>query len=374
LQTVENPLEYRIDYSGTATFKTLLILVIMSSYLQRNRVVWLHLSFWCVYLSFFLYQVSSYRRSGDVEWSRVLTIAGFQIIFASICSYINYFVFLPRFLKHRNVWRYLLEFTAPFAIIMFLRIYLERFWIDGFTGNEEYLYKTRFVVQVITTNFFIVVFVAMLRFAVEWLEFEAKKKEVENEKLMAELNFLKAQINPHFLFNTLNNLYYLAYSKSDNTTEVIAKLSQMMRYMIYDSNHPKVLLSKEIEYMQSYISLERLRLNDQIPIKFEISGNTENVWITPLIFITFLENAFKHGVSNSNPKAWVNISIQLTGKECVYIVENSKTSEQKETGEKSGIGLQNVKRRLELSYPGNHQLETIDTEEKYQVKLNLNLS
>lgn len=345
----------------------------MSSPLQRNRVVWLHLSFWCVYLSFFLYQLSS-RRSGDLDWSRVITIAGIQIVFASICSYINYFIFLPRFLKHRNVWLYLLEFTAPFAIIMFLRIYLERYWIDGLTGNEEYLYRNRFVVQVITTNFFIVIFVAMLRFAVEWLEFEAKKKEVENEKLMAELNFLKAQINPHFLFNTLNNLYYLAYSKSDNTTEVIAKLSQMMRYMIYDTNHPKVLLSKEIDYMQSYIGLERLRLNDQIPIKFEISGNTENVWITPLIFITFLENAFKHGVSNSNPKAWVNISILLNGKECTYTVENSKTSEQMETGEKSGIGLQNVKRRLELSYPGKHELVTTETPDKYHVKLNLTLS
>ncbi|MDZ7645980.1 MAG: histidine kinase [Cytophagales bacterium] len=87
----------------------------------------------------------------------------------------------------------------------------------------------------------------------------------------------------------------MAYSKSENTTEVVAKLSQMMRYMIYDSNHPKVLLSKEIEYMQNYISLERLRLNDHIPIKFEIVGNPENLWITPLIFITFLENAFKHG-------------------------------------------------------------------------------
>lgn len=346
----------------------------MSSYLQRNRVVLLHLSFWCVYVSFFLYQISSYRKSRELDWERVITIAGIQVIFASICSYINYFIFLPRFLKRKNVWLYLLEFAVPFAIIMVLRINFERFWIDGFTGNEDYLYRTRVVVQVITTNLFIVIFVAMLRFAVEWLEFEAKKKEVENERLTAELNFLKAQINPHFLFNTLNNLYYLAYSKSDNTTEVIAKLSQMMRYMIYDSNHPKVLLNKEIEYMQSYISLERLRLNDQIPIKFEISGNTENVWITPLIFITFLENAFKHGVSNSNPKAWVNISIHLAGKECVYIVENSKTSDQKETGEKSGIGLQNVKRRLDLSYPGKHELVTTETLGKYQVKLNLTLS
>jgi two-component system, LytTR family, sensor histidine kinase AlgZ len=344
----------------------------MPSLLQRNRVVFLHFSFWCVYLSFFLYQITS-RRGRELDWDRVLTIATIQAGFALLSSYVNYFIFLPRFLRRRNVWVYLAEFILPFALIMFVRINIERFWIDGFTRTEEYLYTTRFVVQVITTNLFIVIFVAMLRFALEWLEFEAKKKEVENERLTAELNFLKAQINPHFLFNTLNNLYYLAYSKSENTTEVIAKLSQMMRYMIYDSNHPKVLLSKEIEYMESYISLERLRLNDQIPIKFEISGNTDNVWITPLIFITFLENAFKHGVSNSNPKAWVNISIDLHDKECVYKVENSRTSDQKEVGEKSGIGLQNVKRRLELSYPGQYKLVTEEIPGKYLMKLNLSL-
>lgn len=212
----------------------------------------------------------------------------------------------------------------------------------------------------------------MLRFAEDWFELEARRKELANEKLIAELNFLKAQINPHFLFNTLNNLYYLAYSKSEHTTEVIAKLSQMMRYMIYDSNHPKVLLNKEIEYMQSYISLERLRLNNQIPIDFEIHGNTENVRITPLIFITFLENAFKHGVSNNNPKAWVNLSIHVTGKECVYLVKNSKDNGNGKN-DKSGIGLQNVKRRLELSYPGQYQLTVDDKPETYSVQLNMTL-
>jgi len=344
----------------------------MSPSFYRRRVLLLHLSFWGVYMSFFLYQMIS-RRSPEVDWERVITIAAIQIVFASISSYINYFFFLPRFLKQKNGWIYLVSFAVPFAILMFLRINVERYWFDGFTGKEDYLYSTRFVVYVITTNLFIVIFVGMLRFAVEWLEFEARKKEVENEKLTAELNFLKAQINPHFLFNTLNNLYYLAYSKSENTTEVIAKLSQMMRYMIYDSNHPKVLLSKEIEYMQSYISLERLRLNNQIPITFDISGNPENVWITPLIFITFLENAFKHGVSNSNPKAWVKLSIKLQGKECIYSVENSRTTEHKDNGEKSGIGLQNVKRRLELSYPGQYTLETSETPSAYIVKLNLSL-
>ena len=344
----------------------------MSAIFHRNRVVFLHLSFWCVYVSFLLFQITS-RRGRELDLERVITIATIQTTFAVIASYLNYFIFLPRFLRRRNVWLYLLEFIVPFSVVMIVRLTLERYFIDGLSGTEEYLYTTRFVVFVITTNFFIVVFVAMLRFAVDWLEFEAKKNEVENEKLTAELNFLKAQINPHFLFNTLNNLYYLAYSKSENTTEVIAKLSQMMRYMIYDSNHPKVLLSKEIEYMRNYISLERLRLNDQIPIKFEVKGNTENVWITPLIFITFLENAFKHGVSNSNPKAWVNIAIDLSDHECIYTVENSRSTEQKDGSEKSGIGLQNVKRRLELSYPEKYKLVTEDTREKYLVKLNLSI-
>lgn len=344
----------------------------MSSFFQKRRVIILHLAFWCVYLSFFLYQISS-RYGHDMVWQRLVATVAFQVVFASIASYVNYFIFLPRFLKHKNAWQYLAEFILPFAAIMIIRLMSERYILDDFSGREEWMYRTRFIVQVCTTNLFIVIFVALLRFADDWMELETRKKEVENEKLIAELNFLKAQINPHFLFNTLNNLYYLAYSKSENTTEVIAKLSQMMRYMIYESNHAKVLLSKEIEYMLNYISLEKLRLNGQIPIKFEVVGNPENVRITPLIFITFLENAFKHGVNNSNPGAWVNISIHLRGSECIYTVENSKTSDSKEIMEKSGIGLQNVKRRLELSYPNQYTLETSDTADRYVVKLNLTL-
>lgn len=342
---------------------------------KRGRVLLLHLSFWCVYLSFFLYQITSFQRGHDIDWSRIGIIVANQFTFALIVSYLNYFVFLPRFLKHKNLWRYLAEFALPFALVMLARINFDRFLMDGFSHHEEYLYRTRFVVQVITVNFFIVIFVAMLRFAEAWLELEAKRKEVENERLTAELNFLKAQINPHFLFNTLNNLYYLAFSKSDNTTEVIAKLSQMMRYMIYDSNYPLVPLSKEIEYMQNYISLERLRLNDQIPIQFQVKGETERVLIAPLIFITFLENAFKHGVTNNSPGAWVNVLIQLNGQECTYTVENKKLLKSgADKDEKSGIGLRNVKRRLELSYPGKYELTVNDQPDRYSVKLHIILS
>ena len=347
----------------------------MQSLIHRNRVVLLHLSFWCVYLSFFVYQVSSYQREAEIDWLRVMTIVCIQLSFAMLLGYLNYFFFLPRFLHDKNGVRYFLQFFITFSILITLRLAMERYFIDGFSGEARYLYSTRFVVQVITTNLFIVIFLGMIRFAVGWFEFEARQKSVENERLTAELNFLKAQINPHFLFNTLNNLYYLAYTQSPKTTEVIAKLSQMMRYMIYDSNYPKVPLGKEIEYMENYISLERLRLNDQIPITVSVEGgNPQDFLIAPLIFITFLENAFKHGVSNNHPQAWIKVLIQLRDKECVYRVENSKMPSSKpEAGQKSGIGLQNVKRRLELSYPGKHKLTVENTVDRYAVQLNITL-
>jgi len=342
----------------------------MSAFFQRHRVLLLHLSFWCVYLSFFLYQIS---RWAD-RWERALIAVAITLTFTPLIAYINYFYLLPRFLTRKDLKRYLLEFTLMFAVLITIRLNFETYLVDTLVAREEFLHSARFFIQVVAITLFIVIFVGMLRFALEWFELENRKKEIENEKLIAELNFLKAQINPHFLFNTLNNLYYLAYTQSPNTTEVIAKLSQMMRYMIYDSNHPRVLLSKEIEYMENYISLERLRLNDQVPIRFEVKGNPQSVTIVPLVLITFLENAFKHGVSNNQTGAWVNILIDVQGKNCIYVVENSKTFNKNPGVEKkSGIGLLNVQRRLELSYPGNYELKVEDLPDRYSVQLNLTL-
>lgn len=348
----------------------------MKSFVHRSRVLLLHLSFWCVHISFFLYQVISHQRRAEIDWGTVFSVVSVQVGFAMLIGYINYFVFLPAFLKDRKIGRYLLQFTLTFAALIVIRLALGRYLIDGFTGTNGYLYTSRYVIQVVTTNLFIVIFLGMIRFAVDWFEFEARQKNIENERLTAELNFLKAQINPHFLFNTLNNLYYLAYTQSDKTTEVIARLSQMMRYMIYDSNHALVPLSKEIEYMENYISLERLRLNDQIPIEFNIKGGNPNDFlIAPLILITFLENAFKHGVSNNHPGAWIRTTIELVGKKCIFRVENSKIPSAKpEAEEKSGIGLQNVSRRLALSYPDKHKLTVKDSKDRYAVELEIQLS
>jgi two-component system, LytTR family, sensor histidine kinase AlgZ len=347
----------------------------MKKLFTQNKNLWVHLSFWCVYLSFNVYQVSVFqRRWEDFDWSKGLMVITIQFILTVVIAYINYFYLLPRFLEKKRWLPYLLEFIGPFTIVIIARVISQRYIMDGYTHQEKYFYSSTFIIQTAVITLFITIFISLLRFVSDWFEIEAIRQEVQNEKLTAELNFLKAQINPHFLFNTLNNLYYLAYSKSENTTEVISKLSQVMRYMIYDANHERVLLEKEIEYMQNYISLERLRLNDQIPINFKIDGNTAGVEVAPLILITFLENAFKHGVTSTNPRAWVNISIVIKGNVLHYTVDNSKGKNAiSDKGGKSGIGLSNLKRRLELMYPNRHQLKVEDSADRYYIELQITL-
>lgn len=344
----------------------------MPTFFQRNRIFLLHLSFWCFYYSFYIYAFSS-RPGRDVTLLKLLTFSILQLSFAMLVAYLNYFIFLPRFLKNQKIWKYFLEFGFPFVLLITVRVFFQRYLMDGYSHHERYFYSNFYIVQLAFDTLLITIFVGMLRFATGWFELEAKRKQMENDKLVTELKFLKAQINPHFLFNTLNNLYYLAYSQSANTTEVIAKLSQMMRYMIYDSNYPKVPLTKEIEYMQNYISLERLRLNNEVPIDFVIEGNTDNILVTPLIFITFLENAFKHGVSANTAGSWVKIHFKISENEFIYTVENSKLKNIKSEKEESGFGLQNLRRRLELSYPDRFELITNDLPDRYFVQLSLNL-
>ena len=344
----------------------------MQSFIQKNRILLIHLSFWCLYFSFFYYQISFTRHGEEVNYSRAFFDASTHILMMAAMSYLNYFYLLPRFLIHKNILKYLFEFTIPFIVIVTLHIYLKRYIYVDLSESRMFLYSSKFVLQHVTITLFIAIFVGMLKFAEDWLALEAKRKELENEKLTAELTFLKAQINPHFLFNTLNNLYYLAFTNSPNTTEVIAKLSQMMRYMIYDSNHDKVQLSKEIEYIENYISLEKLRLNSEIPINFEVEGNVNQAKIVPLILITFLENAFKHGVSNNSTDAYITLKLLVQNNELVFTVENSKLASKNH--EKSGIGLQNVKRRLALSYANKYQLEVSDEENDYKIRLTLDIS
>lgn len=334
----------------------------------------LHLAFWGVYASFFFYQISYSRAKGFIDWHTVLLDFGFHIGSMALIAYLNYFYFIPRFLKRRNLGRYLLEFLPLFALCSY-GVLLGK-WAILSNGAHElpWIHSPRFVAIVVFNALGLVIFVGVLRFVEDWFTLEAAQKQLENERLTAELRFLKAQINPHFLFNTLNNLYYLAFTQSPNTTGVIDKLSQLMRYMLYESNNERVALTQEIAYLHNYIGLERLRLEADIPIDFQVDGPVDGVQIAPLILITFLENAFKHGVSNSRNDSWIRAQLHVEGSTLTFSVHNSKLQAHNKTrSEPSGIGLQNAQRRLELTYPRQYSLATHDAADTYGITLTLHL-
>ncbi|GAA4275838.1 hypothetical protein GCM10022259_05620 [Aquimarina mytili] len=201
---------------------------------------------------------------------------------------------------------------------------------------------------------------------------QQKTLTLEKEKLEAELNQLRNQVHPHFLFNTLNNLYSLIIQKSSNAEAAVLKLSGLMRYMLYEANVPKVPISKEIEYLKNYVDLEKLRFDDQMDISFNTETDKEYI-ISPFLLIPFVENAFKHG-SNLQDGSWIVISIFVKKNNLIMKVENAKSPNtlQNENSE-GGIGFSNVKKRLELLYKNKYTLQTEDTGLSYESILKLNL-
>ncbi|MFT4733555.1 MAG: two-component system sensor histidine kinase AlgZ [Algoriphagus sp.] len=344
------------------------------TFFRQNRLPLLHVLFWCVYFSFFFFLVSWPRRGAEVDLGRSFVDAITQVSTMAVISYFHYFYLLPKVLNDRKWIKYLLLLIVGLGLIISFQIYVKMFIYQNTESDRiiSFLSSPRFIVQHTFSVLVVVSFVALLRFLKDWFEIENKRKEIENEKLVSELRFLKEQINPHFLFNTLNNLYYLAHTNSPNTKEVIAKLSQMMRYMIYEANSDTVPVAKEIEYLENYIDLERLRLEEKFPILMHIEGEYEHLRISPLIFITFLENAFKHGTTQLGEDGMVSVVFKFKDNHCSYEVTNTKND--KPSGyEKSGIGLKNTKRRLNLSYADHHTLNVKEDNKTYKVKLEIDL-
>lgn len=192
------------------------------------------------------------------------------------------------------------------------------------------------------------------------------RKSLETEKLNAELAFLRSQINPHFLFNSLNNIYSLAYQKSDKTPEAILKLSEIMRYMLYESNEDLVMLEEEINYLENYIELQKLRFKEQVYVDLQERIEEKDHRIMPLLLISFLENAFKHGVSTDVDKP-IRIAINVENGRLHFRTENVKSQTHKD--QTKGVGLANLKRRLQLGYPGRHTINVVETEDYYSSEL-----
>jgi two-component system, LytTR family, sensor kinase len=199
---------------------------------------------------------------------------------------------------------------------------------------------------------------------------EKQKKLLENERLNAELNFLKLQINPHFLFNTLNSIYSQAHFRSEQTEHSILKFSRIMRYVLYDSAAEKIPLIQDLEYISNYIDLQQLRLSKNITIHYDVTGPVNGLSIAPLLLITFIENAFKHGISYTAPSE-IKIAIAVTGNDLSLTVGNAITQSSREST--GGVGLINARRRLDVIYPGRHLLDVIENDHLYIVNLKIEL-
>ncbi len=226
-----------------------------------------------------------------------------------------------------------------------------------------------------TINYSFAVFVLIWTFPliliIEWYNQESRFNVLEKEKAQVELDLLKQQINPHFFFNTLNNLYAMSLTKDERTPETILKLSELMRFVIYKGKEEKVKLSHEVKYIQDYLDLQLIRFKKNIDLKFEQNIENEQVEIAPLLFIILIENAFKHGIEPAENDGFIHISIDQKGDELKFSCKNS--FEQKEEENNSGIGIENLKSRLNLIYPNEHKLQINKDKMSFTAKLNLKL-
>ncbi|MFL9483724.1 sensor histidine kinase [Chitinophagaceae bacterium LWZ2-11] len=206
----------------------------------------------------------------------------------------------------------------------------------------------------------------------QWLRVEQNKKAVETEKLNTELSFLKSQINPHFFFNTLNNIYSLAVVGSPQTASAVMKLSSIMRYILSDTQSDKVPLENEINFIKNYIDLQLVRLTDKVKVEFNTNGDITNKQIAPLLFIPFVENAFKYGVSTKDFSG-ITFTMNAEDEAVTFTAINNIVKSENAIHETTGIGINNVKRRLELLYPGKHTLNVSELNNTFKIELHISI-
>lgn len=280
--------------------------------------------------------------------------------------YVNLLVLVPRFLKKGKYYFYI-----PAAALLLLATYgvheLTFELLLPALPTEYYMVSFTDWEVLITIFAIYLVLSTLLTLSKSWY----KLQQVEKEKLSIELNSLKTQVNPHFLFNSLNSIYSLALAKSEQTSETVLELSNLLRYMLYEVSEEKVDLGKEVEMIENFIELQKLRADDSTQITFDIKGNLEGKKVAPLLFFPLIENAFKHGVKGVSDSAFVRMNLNIENGIEFNIVNNKGEVDDMEQGKYGGIGLENVRRRLELIYPKSYEFDIMETEEIFEVKLKL---
>jgi two-component system LytT family sensor kinase len=369
---------------------------------HKLLVISVHVLLWGLFLiiPLFIYRI----RIPDVSfYYREIINKSFLIIL----FYVNFYYLLPRLFRNRKLFSYFLCLVAALAVLCIQQLVLEVYVLKTHTRRfarfalaesrpvitkfasantalplndipPPHFFRERYpkMVYFITlkdalgSGIVILLLSGFIKLAHSLFISEKQKKLLENERLNAELNFLKLQINPHFLFNTLNSIYSQAHFRSEQTEHSILKFSRIMRYVLYDSATDKISLSRDLEYISNYIDLQQLRLSKNITIHYDVTGPVNGLSIAPLLLITFIENAFKHGISYTAPSE-IKIAIAVTGNELSLTVGNAIT--QSSRGSAGGVGLINARRRLDVIYPGRHMLDVIDNDHLYIVNLKIEL-
>lgn len=295
-----------------------------------------------------------------------------QALFFAVLVYFNLLYLIPNYLA-RHAFIYFGLLLAACAIVTpieVLALYL--FYADSPEYQANVVDQQ---VRIYLGNVFVALLATVLRVIMDWWRYQNEKQVLLTQTMQSELRFLKSQINPHFLFNTLNNLYALTLKKSDKAPEIVLKLAEIMRYMLYECNERRVHLSKEIHYLQNYLDLERLRQPKDAEISFEVEGHVSEQLVAPLLFVPFVENSFKHGLNNATSGGFVRIKLKVQGEDLEFYLENSKVEQMPRPSHprSGGIGLANVRQRLQILYPDHHDIIINDEPNRYSVTLLLKM-
>jgi two-component system, LytTR family, sensor kinase len=286
--------------------------------------------------------------------------------------YLNTEILLPKLLRAKGVIIYLLTLIGAIAFMLWIHEEIFHWAYSHFiSGNHSGGARRGAFMRMIFQLLFYAAIGTSYRLISDRMKEDEQVKEQENERLKSELSFLHSQISPHFMFNVLNSVVSLSRRKPEMVEPVVVKLSELMRYMIYETNDSIVPISKELVYLESYIDLQKIRFGDDIQIDFTHELGPKSSHIEPMLLIPFVENAFKHGVGFiENPT--IEIELKDNSTELYFRVANKKGLKMNEIkDESSGIGLANVKRRLELLYPTNHQLDVNDSGSEFIITLTI---
>jgi two-component system LytT family sensor kinase len=341
--------------------------------MKRNWQIFWHIFIWIGIIAFFLFIVHSNTK---MTTHRMLVIF---VLYGSInisLFYINYLLFIPQFLNKKRYGLYITAIVITIIAYGVAKYGVGLFFKDDILMRSMGPKETRHVLigfwsyftSTLITSIIFIFLSVVLKFSIDWFLNERIQRDLENQRLSAELAFLKSQINPHFLFNSLNSIYSLAYQQSESTPGAILKLSEIMRYMLYECNDNKVDLSKELQYLQNYIDLQKIRFGDKAYFEFKVDGLVTDQQIVPLLLIAFIENAFKHGIAN-DAFSPIRMLISVDKEHLHFFVQNKKHNNNRDAI--GGIGLHNVKRRLDLLYPGKYNLEVRDEFDTYTCELSL---